>query len=74
MKKVTLGKEYEDKIHGLRGVAYSRTDYMTGCSRVCLRHVVNGELKYTDFDEPELKGIRAPKADPGGPPCGPTHS
>ena len=40
---VKLGKTYEDKLHGIVGVATARTEYLTGCSRVCLEFKKDGE-------------------------------
>ena len=74
--KVKLGKTYKDTIHGIEGVATARSEYLTGCNRVCLEFVKEGEIKTWWFDEPQLvlvKGVK-PKAkkpekpeDRGGP-------
>ena len=66
---VKLGKTYEDKLHGIVGVATARTEYLTGCSRVCLEFKKDGEIKEYWFDETQLKGVKiSPAAEkPGGP-------
>jgi len=73
---VTLGKKYRDKVHGFEGVATSRHEYLTGCTRITLERLsADGtEIKRETFDEPELekvpgraKGSSPKKTDRGGP-------
>lgn len=70
-KKTTieLGKIYKEKIHGIQGVATSHTRYLTGCDRVCLEWLKDGEVKYHYADISILEGVEIADADkkPGGP-------
>ena len=54
MKKVKLGKRYKDKIQGFEGVCTSIHTYLTGCTRVSLESMVQGDLKEYCFDVTRL--------------------
>lgn len=61
MEKVTLGSRYKDKIHGIKGVATARTEYLTGCTRVALEYVEGGKIEVVWFDEPQLELVEERK-------------
>lgn len=69
---ITLGTKYRDKVHGIEGVAVSKHVYLTGCDRVVLEWVKDGEIKDASFDATQLievaqeKPVRAARI-PGGP-------
>jgi hypothetical protein len=66
---IQLGDEAKDTVTGFTGVVVSRTDYLNGCTRVCLQPPVakDGKLPdYATFDEPQLKVLKAQKV-PRGP-------
>ena len=63
-EKVKLGSTYRDKIHGIVGIAAYRTECLTGCSRVCLQYVKEGEIKECWFDEPQLELHEEKKVEP----------
>jgi len=65
---VTLGKRYRDTFLGFEGIAYSRHEYRTGCTRVTLQKLSEdgGAIKMETFDEPELEEVRT--AQPAAPP------
>lgn len=73
--RITLGCKCRNTLHGIEGIAMARTEYLTGCTRVCLEFVKEGELKEYWFDEPTLEVVdEKPKAkapekpeDNGGP-------
>lgn len=62
MKKVKLGENYRDTIHGVVGIATCRSQYITGCERVCLEYVQDGDVKEYWVDEIRLEGITEEKA------------
>ena len=64
--KVKLGKKYTDKISGFEGIATARTEYMTGCARVCLEAMLGNDIKEFWFDETRLKDVKLKKKKPGG--------
>jgi len=66
MLKVKLGNRYRDKIHGFEGVATMRTEYLTGCARICLEVLVGMEIKSASFDETQLEGVSVRQVS-GGP-------
>ncbi len=56
--KITLGKEYKDKVTGFTGIAVATTTFLHGCRRIGLQPVVNkaGEMPESmQFDEPQLE-------------------
>ena len=61
MEQVKLGSKYRDKIHGIEGIAMARTEYLTGCNRVALEFVKDGEIKPWWFDEPQLELVEEKK-------------
>ncbi len=63
-KKVKLGSQYEDKLHGICGTATARSEYMTGCTRVLLEYVRDGKIVEHWFDEPQLLLFNAKKFKP----------
>lgn len=52
--EVILGNRYRDILHGIEGVAVGKYDYLTGCTRVNLEWVKDGEIKNCTFDAPQL--------------------
>jgi hypothetical protein len=77
-KEIKLGRTYTDTVHGIKGLATARIEYLTQCARTCLTFVKGGEVKehWTDDRMLELvkKGRRvkapdaaAPSERPGGP-------
>lgn len=72
---VELGDTVEDKITGLAGVAIGRTEWMNGCSRVCVqpKELKDGiPVESTTFDESDLRIVSRPEVAPkpkktGGP-------
>lgn len=56
-KKVVLGKRYRDVVHGIEGVATSRSQYLAGCDRIGLEYVSGGEIKTVAFDIVHLEEI-----------------
>lgn len=52
---VKLGSKYRHKLHGLEGIAIARTEYLSGCARVTIEYVKDGDLKEFWFDEPNLE-------------------
>jgi len=74
--KIKLGSELEDTVTGFKGIAVSRTEYLTGCDRIELQPKIDekGELKDSiSFDVGTLKkigkGVTVNKDEesPGGP-------
>ncbi len=58
--KITLGKEYKDKVTGFTGIAVATTTFLHGCRRIGLQPVVNKEGEMPEsmqFDEPQLEAI-----------------
>lgn len=68
MRKIELGKKYTDKIHGFTGVATCHQKHLTGCDRIYLEFIKDGEIKGSWFDITQLKNVKVSKADkkPGG--------
>ena len=62
--EVKLGSVYRDKIHGIKGVAVYKTLCLSGCNRVCLEYVKEGEIKEYWFDEPQLELVKKTKLKP----------
>lgn len=67
-KKLQLGKKYRDTIHGFEGVATCQQIHLTGCDRVYLEIMKDGEIKGSWFDITQLEGVMVSKKDkkPGG--------
>lgn len=72
---IKLGQEVEDIVSGLTGIAIARTEWLNGCTRICVQPKLDKDGKFVDsmdFDEPQLKVInenplkRGP-TDTGGP-------
>lgn len=72
MSKIEFGKKYKDRVHGFEGIATARTEFLTGCARVCLETIKDEQIKESWFDETRLEGVElTPEQDIiGGP--GPT--
>jgi hypothetical protein len=68
---ITLGKEYTDKITGFKGVATSRTVYLTGCVHIHLQPkglTKDGKIKQGEyFDEDRIDPQAKVGSTPGGP-------
>lgn len=70
-----LGQTVEDTVSGFKGVVIARTEWLNGCTRICVQPKVNekGELPDAkDFDEPQLRALAVPAilrgpVDTGGP-------
>lgn len=61
MEKIELGDEVRHIHTGFKGVATSRTHFLSGCDRVSVTPKVNKDGKMGDscsFDEPELEVIK----------------
>ena len=57
---IVLGERYRDTLHGTEGVATAFTHYLTGCSRVTLEWVKEGEIKREWFDETMVEAVGKP--------------
>lgn len=68
MATIKLGVEYEEAVHGIRGIATVYTEHLTGCSRVSLEFVKDGAIKSYTFDELILSKVRGGKVSPLTPP------
>lgn len=77
-EKIELGDKVKDLTTGFEGVATSRSEFLTGCTRVGVQPPVDKDGKVPDahwFDEPmltivEKEAVKPPevvKKDPGGP-------
>ncbi|HSW13381.1 MAG TPA: hypothetical protein VLI06_11115 [Solimonas sp.] len=81
MPKIQLGDKAKDSVTGFEGVCTSRTEYISGCTRVGLQPPVGADGKMPDaghFDEPMcvvLQGgaVPAMPSDRGGPRPAPTQ-
>ena len=61
---IKMGGTYRDKLHGTEGVATAVTEYLTGCTRVCVEYAKDGEVKCNWFDAPQLELVdEKPKAE-----------
>ena len=61
MNKIELGDEVIHKITGVKGIATSRTSYISGCDRFTITQKVQKDGKLPDalsFDEPELEVVK----------------
>lgn len=43
--KIKLGKKYRDNVHGFEGVATCQQSHLTGCDRIYLEFLKDGEIK-----------------------------
>jgi hypothetical protein len=62
--EIELGDEVKHKYTGARGIAVSRTNYLSGCDRIAIQAKVkkDGTLPDTlSFDEPEIEIIKKRK-------------
>jgi hypothetical protein len=74
MDKIELGSEVKHKYTGVKGIAISRTTYLSGCDRISIQPKVkkDGSLgEAYSFDEPEIEVIKKvkvkkPKGKTGG--------
>jgi len=58
MSKIQLGDEVKHPITGVKGIAVSATDYISGCRRINIQQKVQKDGTLPDglsFDEPELE-------------------
>lgn len=58
MNKIQLGDEVKHKFTGVRGIAVSRTNYMSGCNRIAIQPRVKKDGSLGEsyaFDEPEIE-------------------
>ena len=60
---IPLGSKIRDKLLGTEGVAFGRTVYLNGCSRICLRRIMtkDGTIHNEWIDEEGLEIIEQPK-------------
>lgn len=72
--KIPLGALVRDTVSGFEGICCSRTDYLSGCTRIALQPLVREDGKMPEmahFDEPlcivVAVGIAAQPSDNGGP-------
>jgi len=65
MNKIELGDKVKDEITGFTGIAIAITEWLYGCRRVVVkpdRLDKEGKiLESTEFDEPQLKVVKAKK-------------
>ena len=64
MKKIELGDEVQHIHTSFKGVATSRTHYLSGCDRITITPKVGKDGKLSDscsFDEPEVKVLKSRK-------------
>jgi hypothetical protein len=64
---IKLGDEVKHKYSGVRGIAVSRTNYLSGCNRITIQPKVkkDGSLgEAYSFDEPEIEIIKSKKVKP----------
>jgi len=66
---IELGKKYRDTVHGIEGIATCHSRYLTGCDRVGLEYMKDGEIKDFWVDVNRLEGVKIPPDQqlPGGP-------
>jgi len=66
--KINLGDKVQDTITGFKGIAVSRTTWISGCDRIGVQPVVDKDGKMPEsqtFDEPQLKLIVKKKIEEG---------
>lgn len=59
--KVELGDEVIDTVSGFKGIAFSRTEYLHGCSRITIAPKVKKDGTVPDslsVDEPQLRVLK----------------
>lgn len=56
-----LGKTYEHKLFGVRGIATAKVEYLTGCTSIRLQYRIGGDLKELWVDEPMLNLVEEDK-------------
>ncbi len=66
MKKIELGTKYRDTLHGIEGIATVQSIHLTGCDRICLEYLKDGEVKDIWVDITRLEGMETGDT-PGGP-------
>lgn len=73
-KGIKLGEKYRTKLFGFEGVAFAHAKYYTGCDRICLQYLKDGEIKEYWVDINDIDGIELSETDkkPGGPASVPT--
>jgi len=80
VKRVVLGKKYEDTVSSFTGIAVCRSDWLHGCVRISLQPPVDkdGKMPTTEaFDEAQLVLVEntnlrhAPDEPIGGPSLAP---
>jgi len=65
--KIELGMKVQDVMSGVKGIAYSRIEYMTGCNHIGIRRPIDKNGKVPDIfycDEPMIKIISKTKIKP----------
>lgn len=69
-KQITLGEQYMDTLAKFTGVAYARTEYASGCVRVCLVGPGKDGAAPVEHwcDEQLLEGVAGPKKGGGSDP------
>ena len=68
-KTIILGSEYEEGVHGIRGIATSTTEFLTGCNRTHLEKLKDdGTIKGYTVDDLLLTKVRNGKKSPLKPP------
>lgn len=64
---ITLGQKYKEKVHGRKGIAVSRTEFLTGCARILVEYLnPEGEVKDFCVDEILLVEVESPPPPPPG--------
>ncbi len=56
---VVLGDTYHDTIHHIGGIVIAQCSYFTGCDRILLEWVKDGEIKEGWFDIIRLEFVKA---------------
>ena len=74
--RIELGVEVKDKVTGFKGIASGRSEYLSGCTHICIQPKVEKDKKLPEakwFDEPMVeviikgKKIKQVKTKKGGP-------
>ncbi len=53
--EIILGRKYRDRITGAEGVATSKTEWLTSCTRVGLEALKDGAVNVEYFDDMRLE-------------------
>lgn len=64
MEKIKLGDEVKHTITGTKGIATSRTSYISGCDRIAITQKIKKDGELPDnltFDEPEIEIVKRKK-------------